>query len=314
MKRRKSKKINVIDELLEQPWQISMLIAVSLFGVAKWLVPVMSDSAMYRPIFGLLSTFGQMFALPFLMVSVASFLKSRSIQSKDSKRCQPVHEQTEPFNNWKEPEPFNDWKDEIEHTVRTPSEPVNIETTWNLDLLGKLEWKRFELLCAEYFRRLGKITKVIEKGADGGIDVRVFSATTNDLELAIQCKAWSSQVGVKEVRELFGVMSHESADKGIFMTTSTFTKDAEIFARQHQQNILLIDGARFISMIRELSETDQSQLLKFATEGDYTTPTCASCGIKMVWRDKGEFWGCSNYPRCNSTLRVKNTRPRTVTK
>ena len=113
-------------------------------------------------------------------------------------------------------------------------------------------------------------------------------------------------VGVKEIRELFGVMAHESAGKGIFMTTSTFTDDAKKFATAHSDKLFLIDGKKFISMIGNLPREKKTKLLAFATEGDYTTPTCASCGIKMVERSssKGKFWGCSNYPKCKSTLRV----------
>lgn len=46
----------------------------------------------------------------------------------------------------------------------------------------------------------------------------------------------------------------------------------------------------------------RDDLLKFAFEGGYTTPTCASCGIRMVKRDgkRGAFWGCLNYPKCRS--------------
>src|SRR5436190_1024181 len=47
-------------------------------------------------------------------------------------------------------------------------------------------------------------------------------------------------------------------------------------------------------------------LLKFATQGDFLTPTCPRCSIKMTSRKStGEgrkFWGCPNYPRCKQTL------------
>lgn len=178
-------------------------------------------------------------------------------------------------------------------------------TEWNLELLRALEWKRFELVCAEYFRQLGKHAETPECGADGGVDVKIYSSSGNTVERVIQCKAWSHKVGVKEVRELFGVMIHQSAPKGIFMTTSRFSDDAIAFAQGQGDRLFLIDGQKFISMITALPEGKRKHLLNFATEGDYTTPTCASCGTKMVWREKGAFWGCKNYPRCKSRLRVK---------
>jgi len=81
---------------------------------------------------------------------------------------------------------------------------------WSLSLLKEMEWKRFELLCAEYFRCLGKHVETITHGADGGIDARIFSDKSNTLEYAIQCKSWNRLVGIKALRELYGVMSHES--------------------------------------------------------------------------------------------------------
>jgi restriction system protein len=49
-------------------------------------------------------------------------------------------------------------------------------------------------------------------------------------------------------------------------------------------------------------------LMKLATTGDFTTPTCPSCGIKMVRRkskeDGEESWGGLNYPGFRSTIQI----------
>jgi restriction system protein len=87
--------------------------------------------------------------------------------------------------------------------------------------------------------------------------------------------------------------------KGIFMTTSWFSDDAKKFAAEHKDKLFLIDGELFLTMLSNLPEEKRKVLLDFATEGNYTTPTCASCGIKMIRRPgkTGEFWGCINFPR-----------------
>jgi restriction system protein len=180
-------------------------------------------------------------------------------------------------------------------------------TDWSLELLQSLEWKRYEMLCAEYFRILGKRVETIAKGADGGIDARIYAKNSDVLEYAIQCKSWSRMIGVKEIRELFCVMAHESAGKGIFMSTSLFSNDAKEFAAEHKDKLFLIDAELFLSMLSNLPDAKRKVLLDFATEGDYLTPTCASCGIKMVRRPgkAGEFWGCMNYSRgCRSTFKI----------
>lgn len=64
----------------------------------------------------------------------------------------------------------------------------------------------------------------------------------------------------------------------------------------------------FLPMIKRLPELSQQKLMALATMGDYKTPSCASCGVKMLKRNgkRGEFWGCANHPRCKQMLHVKS--------
>jgi restriction system protein len=184
-------------------------------------------------------------------------------------------------------------------------EAVIVDTTrWTPELLFLLEWKRFEELCAWYFEALGFRSTLAAAGPDGGIDIHVYAGESEKPGIIVQCKAWRSyRVGVKEIRELFGVMTAEKVVEGVFITTSTFTKEARDFAEGKDMH--LIDGADFLAKLLALLPEQQERLLVSATQGDFTTPTCASCGIKMVRRapESGTpFWGCPNYPRCRTTL------------
>ena len=177
---------------------------------------------------------------------------------------------------------------------------------WTFEALKALEWKRVELLCAKYYEVMGFKCETIRCGADGGIDVKLFRIDPNKPIAIIQCKAWnSSQVGVAPVRELLGVMTSEKVARGIFLTTSTYTKDAIAFAEANP--IQLLDGPGFLKKLQDLPEAAQAALLKFAFHGDYSTPTCASCGIKMVRREskRGPLWECVNYPRCRCHFGIK---------
>jgi restriction system protein len=174
-------------------------------------------------------------------------------------------------------------------------------TEWSLEVLRSIEWKRFEELCAALFREQGSRAETQVCGPDGGIDIHVYGSDPVSPLTIVQCKAWNNQqIGVNLIRELLGVMTHTKVGHGMFMTTSTFSEDAVAFAQAN--NIALLSGQAVLKEIVELPADAQARLLSVATEGDYMTPTCASCGIKMVWRDKGQFWGCVNYPRCSSRL------------
>jgi hypothetical protein len=89
---------------------------------------------------------------------------------------------------------------------------------------------------------------------------------------------------------------------GIFITTATYTKDALEFGAANP--IQLLDGTAFTRKLKELSEERQDDLLRFAFEGDYRTPTYPSCGVKMIKREgkRGAFWGCAKYPKCKNML------------
>lgn len=170
---------------------------------------------------------------------------------------------------------------------------------WSVDLLRELEWKRFELVCNAYYEKRGFRVECIARGPDGGIDAKLYFGQIKEPVGLIQCKAWNEKmVGVKPVRELLGVMVHNKVAKGIFHATGRFSDEATAFAAANK--IQLIGGEDFIKAIASLDEATQQQLLAIAVDGDYRTPTCPSCGIKLVRRDskRGGFWGCTNYPTC----------------
>jgi len=180
---------------------------------------------------------------------------------------------------------------------------------WDKTFLKSLEWKRFEEVCMEYLRIKNCNANVTGIGADGGIDIKI--ADKNGRILAIgQCKAWNKPVGVSLIREFYGVMASEQIKHGIFFTTSIYSQDAIEFARN--KSLQLINGDEFIRLINGLNEENKRKIDEIATEGDYSTPTCVNCNVKMVkrkatqGRNEGlEFWGCVNYPKCRRTMYVK---------
>lgn len=180
---------------------------------------------------------------------------------------------------------------------------------WTPEILSALEWKRFETVSAEYLRLIGYEPKETRIGADGGVDIWIYKQGMERPFGIVQCKAWNTyKVGVKPVRELYGVMSAEKVDNGLFITSGIFTSEAMAFAEGTL--ISMFSGHEFLAKIKQLSEEDQKTLLTIALEGDYWTPTCPQCGIKMVlkqgngqWKD---FWGCANFPRCKGKLGCKS--------
>jgi len=176
---------------------------------------------------------------------------------------------------------------------------------WTPELLKQLEWRRFEELCAAYYETLGFKTRIAHSGTEEGVDIHLSAAGSETASIIVQCRAWNAyRVGVKAVRELRGAMSAAKVGQGVLVTSGRFTQEAVELAGK--ENIQLIDGAGLLEKFGALLPEKALALLKFATQGDYLTPTCPRCSIKMIPRNstKGgrKFWGCRNYPECKQTF------------
>jgi restriction system protein len=185
------------------------------------------------------------------------------------------------------------------------AKPKDVFDKWTIDALRVLEWKRFEFLAAEYYEAAGFQSETIRCGADGGFDVKLFKTDPAKPLAVLHCKSgYVYSVGVKELRELLSLMSKEKVARGIFITTGAFTRDVLNFVGDHP--IQLLDGEGFLRKIQALPREDQDRLLKKIFEGDYKTPTCPSCAIKMKRRegDAAPVWGCVNYPTCRNAFAI----------
>lgn len=174
------------------------------------------------------------------------------------------------------------------------------EQQWSPAVLAAIEWRRFEAVCEALYAQAGFTTRSQSHGADGGIDIWLHSRHS-DVPRIVQCKHWQSKsVGVKEMREFFGVMASHQLKSGTYVTSSTFSAEAIAFAKTN--GIHAQDGTALLKVISQRTPEQQAALLAVAYEGEYWRPTCASCGTKMVERNstknEGSFWGCANYPKC----------------
>lgn len=295
-----------LQEILAAPWWVSAGIAVFAFIAFQWLFPaVTAQNLVLRAFVQGLKPLGYVIALFFGLVAVVNFFRQQgrpvqrpSADATQDRRVEPTFSGT-----ISEPDRVMDaWEASMARMPEPPPKP----TEWSINLLRLIEWKRFEEVVAAFYREIGLRTETIRYGADGGIDAKLYREGSTEPSAIVQCKAWNSRpVGVKPVRELLGVMTHEKVPEGIFMITGDFSHEATAFAQTNP--IELVNGKTFLGMIEKLSIDARKRLLEVATEGDFMTPTCPSCGIKMVHRDAKavSFWGCTNYPRCKNKFFIK---------
>ena len=189
-----------------------------------------------------------------------------------------------------------------------------------LDTLRGLTWQEFELLVGEAYRRQGyKVEETGGSGPDGGVDLVLRRGGGTVL---VQCTRWKQQakVGAPTVRELRGAVARAKAARGIFVTSSTFTREA--IAEAQGQPLELVDGLALLELVKQAQgqaasgNTAQTPLATTEApsenEAPSDVPLCPQCGDLMVKRTERsgpnagrEFWGCPAFPRCRGTRRLE---------
>jgi len=180
----------------------------------------------------------------------------------------------------------------------------------NPNALNGMTWQEFEMLVGEAYRRQGfNVREMGGGGADGGVDLVL---TKNDQKVLVQCKQWKTfKVGVKIVRELYGVMAAQKAQGGVVVTSGVFTQEAKAFA--DGKNIALIDGEKLRRVIDSVrAKPADAQPVPPTIQTTDATPACPKCGGAMVKRvaKQGDnagrsFWGCGSYPRCRGIVAIR---------
>lgn len=114
--------------------------------------------------------------------------------------------------------------------------------------INELSGIEFERVCQQLVEKMGFETETTKASGDGGIDLIAYNhQPLLSGKYIIQCKRYSGSVGEPIIRDLYGVITSERANKGILMTTGHFTKSAIAFA--DGKPIELIDGEKLNELL-----------------------------------------------------------------
>lgn len=189
----------------------------------------------------------------------------------------------------------------------------NYQVTSTRDDIASLNWIEFEGLIGEYYRQQGyKVKQNLDYSPDGGVDIELSKDGKVSL---VQCKHWKARkVGVKVLRELYGVLLDQQAEKMIVVTSGEFTIEAQRFALN--KRFELIQGSSVLQLLHQSKQaaTSTNSLLKKPESTTAQTKAheqriCPQCNSPLVLRTatRGanagkEFYGCSGFPRCRYTV------------
>lgn len=144
----------------------------------------------------------------------------------------------------------------VEFDVNDPRfiEEQDIVSALNEDTnLIDLTPEAFEHLITNLFNAMKFEAYPTQRSKDGGVDcIAYYKKSVVGGKYVIQAKRWTNTVQVDAVRDLFGAMDHERANKGILITTSTFGPACHKFA--DGKPLQLIDGSGLLALIEEYTD------------------------------------------------------------
>jgi len=175
----------------------------------------------------------------------------------------------------------------VDESTQTPEEILDdafeqITATLADELLSKvhaLTWMDFERLVVQLLVRMGyggsvkDAGRALTKSGDEGIDGTIKEDKLGLDIIYIQAKKWQTgnTVGRPEIHKFVGALAGQGAKKGIFITTSSFTKDAREYVPRNETKIVLIDGNELTQMMidHDLGVTPQRTYIVKRIDNDF---------------------------------------------
>ena len=120
-------------------------------------------------------------------------------------------------------------------------------------MLSQVSPEYFETIVLDLLHKMGYGTNRahllrVGRPGDGGID-GVISLDRLGLEkVCVQAKRWQSPVSRPDIQGFYGALAGQRANKGVFITTSTFSQQAMDFAGSVER-IVLVDGRRLANLM-----------------------------------------------------------------
>ena len=175
--------------------------------------------------------------------------------------------QFEEFKNFRNTRKSKEEKEDQyeKETTYTPQEALEyglskINETLADDLINRIKQcspSFFEKLVIDLLVKMGyggskqEAAQVIGKSGDEGIDGIIKEDKLGLDVIYVQAKRWENVVGRPEIQKFVGALAGQKANKGIFITTSYFTKDAEEYAKGLSTKLILIDGKKLTDLMIE---------------------------------------------------------------
>lgn len=175
-----------------------------------------------------------------------------------------------------------------------------------IDIVDEMSGEEFEEFLLAHFKNLGYQGYLTPSTADYGADLVLEKDARR---IVAQAKRWKRTVGIEAVQQIVGAIKHYDATKGMVITNSTFTENAYELAKSN--GVELWDRGKLIEVMRNANGQELAHgiasganiVTEIGCTESVSTEVCPRCKSPLILRNgkRGQFWGCSNYPKCRFT-------------
>jgi restriction endonuclease Mrr len=134
------------------------------------------------------------------------------------------------------------------------------EAAKSIDRIAEMPQGDFESFCAALFEQLGYDVQRVDEAA---CDTHELAVSRGHESALVRCQRHSPshRVDQVELENLAAVVRHENVDKGMYVTTATFTDDCRAFAEEHDIELVDTDELR-----KKIESADVLTLSKWWTQ------------------------------------------------
>ncbi len=167
--------------------------------------------------------------------------------------------------------------------------------------IDQMDGRQFEHYLGLLFKSQGYKVQVTSAAGDYGADLVIQK---DGKRIVVQAKRYSKNVGIEAVQQAQASIAHYKAHEAWVVSNRDYTDAARNLASSN--SVRLINREMLIEMMLQMNPATKPDPKQVIAQMPQKQFTCNRCGNQMVLRKgpKGEFYGCSGYPKCRNTKAV----------
>jgi restriction system protein len=179
-------------------------------------------------------------------------------------------------------------------TVQSPAPlgPASLRA-WSTELIARMDWRQLERVVVALFGAEHQHVETI--GNASPTRDCAGNAPSSETSLILKRATSPGKTGDGKLAHapLVAILTHRGVRRALFLKLE---EDSAVLPSS-------LDAAALVQYLLKLTAARRDALLTLATEGDWSTPSCPTCNLKMQKLKGGNhhFWGCQNFPKCPQT-------------